>query len=159
MGLLGGRTATTAWTLVLGGLGLGVLLAVGLGGRLQAQTAKAIRLIEPAGFVMTDRAFRRAGMDYLDKAALVREPSWTAFRHATAGRRSVLMTTGANDPRVAPWQSRKMIAALQAAQGGAAPILLRTSASSGHGAGTAMDERIDAGAHIRAFILDQLGIQ
>lgn len=39
VGLLGGRTATTAWTLVLGGLGLGVLLAVGLGGRLTALVA------------------------------------------------------------------------------------------------------------------------
>jgi tRNA (cytidine/uridine-2'-O-)-methyltransferase len=37
-------------------------------------------------------------MDYLDKAALVREPSWTAFRQATAGRRSVLLTTRASLP-------------------------------------------------------------
>ena len=29
------------------------------------------RIIEPAGFVLTDSAFRRAGMDYLDRAALV----------------------------------------------------------------------------------------
>jgi len=58
----------------------------------------ACRIIEPAGFVMTDSAFRRAGMDYLDRAALVREPSWTAFRAATAGRRSVLLTTRATLP-------------------------------------------------------------
>ena len=56
------------------------------------------RIIEPAGFVMSDSAFRRAGMDYLDKAALVREPSWAAFRQATAGRRSVLLTTRASLP-------------------------------------------------------------
>jgi len=56
------------------------------------------RIIEPAGFVMTDSAFRRAGMDYLDRAALVREPSWAAFRVATAGRRSVLLTTRATLP-------------------------------------------------------------
>jgi tRNA (cytidine/uridine-2'-O-)-methyltransferase len=56
------------------------------------------RIIEPAGFVMTDSAFRRAGMDYLDRAALVREPSWTAFRQATAGRRTVLLTTRASLP-------------------------------------------------------------
>jgi tRNA (cytidine/uridine-2'-O-)-methyltransferase len=53
------------------------------------------RVIEPAGFVMTDSAFRRAGMDYLDRAALIREPSWAAYRQATAGRRSVLLTTKA----------------------------------------------------------------
>lgn len=56
------------------------------------------RIIEPAGFVMTDAAFRRAGMDYLDRAALVREPSWAAFRQATAGRRCVLLTTKATLP-------------------------------------------------------------
>ena len=51
------------------------------------------RIIEPAGFVLSDSQFRRAGMDYLDKAALVRDASWTAYRQATAGRRSVLLTT------------------------------------------------------------------
>lgn len=51
------------------------------------------RIIEPAGFVMTEAAFRRAGMDYLDRAALVRDDSWVAFRGATAGRRTVLLTT------------------------------------------------------------------
>jgi tRNA (cytidine/uridine-2'-O-)-methyltransferase len=51
------------------------------------------RIIEPAGFVMTESAFRRAGMDYLDKAALVTDASWSAYRAATAGRRSVLLTT------------------------------------------------------------------
>jgi tRNA (cytidine/uridine-2'-O-)-methyltransferase len=54
------------------------------------------RIIEPAGFIMSDSQFRRAGMDYLEKAKLIREPSWAAFRQATAGRRSVLMTTRAS---------------------------------------------------------------
>jgi tRNA (cytidine/uridine-2'-O-)-methyltransferase len=58
------------------------------------------RIIEPAGFVMTDSAFRRAGMDYLEKAALVTDASWIAFRGATAGRRSVLLTTTASLPYV-----------------------------------------------------------
>ena len=56
------------------------------------------RIIEPAGFVLSDSQFRRAGMDYLDKAALVRDPSWGAYREATAGRRSVLLTTRATLP-------------------------------------------------------------
>lgn len=54
------------------------------------------RIIEPAGFIMSDSQFRRAGMDYLEKARLIRETSWAAFRQATAGRRSVLMTTRAS---------------------------------------------------------------
>ncbi|WP_421694143.1 tRNA (cytidine(34)-2'-O)-methyltransferase [Aestuariivirga sp.] len=56
------------------------------------------RIIEPAGFVSGDSQFRRAGMDYLKKASLVRDASWTAFREATAGRRSVLITTRATQP-------------------------------------------------------------
>lgn len=56
------------------------------------------RIIEPAGFVMSDSQFRRAGLDYLDKASLVRDPSWEAYRQQTAGRRSVLLTTKATLP-------------------------------------------------------------
>ena len=46
---------------------------------------------------------------------------------------AVLFMTGANDPRVAPYHSRKMTARLQAATSSDAPILLRTSANTGHG--------------------------
>lgn len=56
------------------------------------------RIIEPAGFVMSEASFRRAGMDYLDRAALVSEPSWEAFRAATSGRRTVLLTTRSSLP-------------------------------------------------------------
>ncbi len=54
-------------------------------------------IIEPAGFPTSDRAFRRAGMDYLDAVTIVRHPSWGAFedwRHAQASR-LVLFTTAA----------------------------------------------------------------
>jgi tRNA (cytidine/uridine-2'-O-)-methyltransferase len=36
-------------------------------------------IIEPAGFVSSDRAFRRAGMDYIDQVKLVRHAAWTVF--------------------------------------------------------------------------------
>jgi tRNA (cytidine/uridine-2'-O-)-methyltransferase len=36
-------------------------------------------IIGPAGFPTSDRAFRRAGMDYLDAVAIMRHISWTAF--------------------------------------------------------------------------------
>jgi tRNA (cytidine/uridine-2'-O-)-methyltransferase len=36
-------------------------------------------IIEPAGFPSSDRAFRRAGMDYLDRVALTRHASWSEF--------------------------------------------------------------------------------
>jgi tRNA (cytidine/uridine-2'-O-)-methyltransferase len=54
-------------------------------------------IIEPAGFPSSDRAFRRAGMDYLDAVTIVRHASWsefTAWRHAQRCR-LVLFTTGA----------------------------------------------------------------
>lgn len=57
-------------------------------------------IIEPAGFPVTDRAFRRAGMDYLDQVELRRHASWTAFEgwRRDAGRRLVLLSTKASLP-------------------------------------------------------------
>ena len=71
---------------------------------------------------------------------------------------AVLLTTGASDGRVAPYQSRKMAARLQAATSSKNPVLLRTEASAGHGIGTALATRIDEQADIYAFLIDQLGI-
>jgi tRNA (cytidine/uridine-2'-O-)-methyltransferase len=64
--------------------------------RMAACFGLKVRIIEPAGFVMTDSALRRAGLDYLDRAAIVSDASWNAFREATAGRRIVLITTKAD---------------------------------------------------------------
>ncbi len=52
-------------------------------------------LIGPAGFPVSDRAFRRAGMDYLDAVALIRHVSWEEFEswRRAAGHRLVLLTT------------------------------------------------------------------
>jgi tRNA (cytidine/uridine-2'-O-)-methyltransferase len=65
--------------------------------RLCACLGVEAHLIEPAGFPSTDRAFRRAGMDYIDQVTLVRHVSWTAFDdfRRRAGRRLVLFTTHA----------------------------------------------------------------
>jgi tRNA (cytidine/uridine-2'-O-)-methyltransferase len=54
-------------------------------------------IIEPAGFPVSDRHFRRSGMDYLDHVAIERHISWQAFsqwRRAN-GKRLVLLTTKA----------------------------------------------------------------
>ncbi len=52
-------------------------------------------IIEPAGFPVSDRHFRRAGMDYLDLCDIARHVSWRAFDEArrAEGRRLVLLTT------------------------------------------------------------------
>ena len=47
--------------------------------RLCACLDVAAHIIEPAGFPVSDRAFRRAGMDYLDQVRLTRHVSWTKF--------------------------------------------------------------------------------
>jgi tRNA (cytidine/uridine-2'-O-)-methyltransferase len=47
--------------------------------RLCACLGVEAHMIGPTGFPSTDRAFRRAGMDYLDQVALTRHISWTAF--------------------------------------------------------------------------------
>src|SRR5262252_5587034 len=63
--------------------------------RLCACLDVAAHIIEPAGFAVTDSAFRRAGMDYLDEVRLTRHISWAHFedwRHQ-AGLRLVLFTT------------------------------------------------------------------
>ena len=39
----------------------------------------AVHIIEPAGFPMSDRLFRRAGMDYIDHVRLTRHDSWSHF--------------------------------------------------------------------------------
>ena len=55
-------------------------------------------IIEPAGFPVTDRAFRRAGMDYLDQVRIERHISFAAFDawRRAEGLRLVLMTTAAD---------------------------------------------------------------
>ncbi|MEZ5873151.1 MAG: tRNA (cytidine(34)-2'-O)-methyltransferase [Nitratireductor sp.] len=68
--------------------------------RLAACTATTLHVIEPAGFRMDDTALRRAGMDYLDLAAIVRHVDWQAFSswRRAERRRLILMTTKAADP-------------------------------------------------------------
>jgi prolyl oligopeptidase len=72
---------------------------------------------------------------------------------------AVLFLTGANDPRVDPMHSRKMTARLQAAAGPTGTILLRTSASSGHGFGTSLSEAIEQEVDVYAFLFHQLGVE
>jgi tRNA (cytidine/uridine-2'-O-)-methyltransferase len=47
--------------------------------RLAACLGVEAHIIEPAGFPVSDRAFRRAGMDYLDHVTVVRHQDWAAF--------------------------------------------------------------------------------
>ncbi|NQU58117.1 MAG: tRNA (cytidine(34)-2'-O)-methyltransferase [Rhodospirillales bacterium] len=57
----------------------------------------AVDIIEPCGFVFSDRQLKRAGMDYLQEADLTRHSSWAAFSRVTFGgsARLVLLSTKA----------------------------------------------------------------
>lgn len=68
--------------------------------RLCACFGLPLTIIEPAGFVWSDSALRRAGMDYLAQADIRRAADWAAFRADKAGRRLVLLTTKAALPHV-----------------------------------------------------------
>ena len=62
--------------------------------RLGACLGVGIDMIEPCGFLLSDRNFRRAGMDYLAKADIVRHASWARFRDGRPHR-----PPGASDHR------------------------------------------------------------
>jgi tRNA (cytidine/uridine-2'-O-)-methyltransferase len=66
--------------------------------RLAACLGVEAHIIGPAGFPVSDRAFRRAGMDYLDQVAIMRHTGWQAFEawRAAAGARLILLTTTAH---------------------------------------------------------------
>jgi tRNA (cytidine/uridine-2'-O-)-methyltransferase len=65
--------------------------------RMAACLGLTVDVIEPAGFDLSDRALRRAGLDYAEKAVLVRHLDWSAFDawRRQSGRRLVLATTRA----------------------------------------------------------------
>jgi len=71
---------------------------------------------------------------------------------------AVLLTSGENDGRVDPYESRKMAARLQAASSSGQPVLLRISMDTGHGQGTPLKTRVEEEADIYAFLMAQLGM-
>src|ERR1700724_3328611 len=65
--------------------------------RLCACLGVEAHIIAPAGFPTSDRAFRRAGMDYLDAVSIMRHASWPEFEtwRRDQGSRLAPFTTGA----------------------------------------------------------------
>ena len=62
--------------------------------RLSACFGVGVDIIEPCGFVFSDKRMRRAGMDYADHVAIVRHVDWNAFT-ATKPRRIILLSSKA----------------------------------------------------------------
>jgi prolyl oligopeptidase len=69
---------------------------------------------------------------------------------------ATLVTTGDHDDRVYPAHSFKYTAALQAAQSGTNPILIRVETRAGHGAGMPLSKRIEATVDQYAFLVREL---
>ncbi len=82
-----------------------------------------------------------------------------AYQHVKDGVKypAWLLTTGLQDPRVAPWEAAKMAARLQAANG-PNPVLLRIEEQAGHGLGTTRTTRDAEEADIAAFIFWRAGV-
>lgn len=63
--------------------------------RMAACLSLAVDIVEPAAFDVSDRHFRRAGMDYLERAAIARHDGFATFEswRRSAGRRLILAET------------------------------------------------------------------
>ena len=87
--------------------------------------------------------------------------AYSPYHHVVDGTRypAILMATGLHDGRVAPWQSRKMIARLQAASAPGSKIYLTVSSDSGHGHGSSLSVRTNQRADTYSFLFDQLGLK
>ena len=70
---------------------------------------------------------------------------------------AVIVTTGANDPRVDAWMPGKLAARLQAANPNGKPVLLRVDFDAGHGIGSNMGQALDETADVWSFFLWQMG--
>ncbi|MER8747862.1 tRNA (cytidine(34)-2'-O)-methyltransferase [Mesorhizobium sp. M1050] len=68
--------------------------------RFAACLGLGVDIIEPAGFPLSDKTLKRAGMDYLEMAALTRHVDWHAFEdwRKASERRLVLLSTKATTP-------------------------------------------------------------
>lgn len=71
---------------------------------------------------------------------------------------ATLIYTADHDDRVVPSHSFKFAAAMQAAQGGPEPVLIRIDTKAGHGAGKPTAKRIEEWTDLWAFAVDQLGM-
>ena len=71
----------------------------------------------------------------------------------------MLVTTADTDDRVVPGHSFKYTAAIQEAQAGEAPVLIRIETRSGHGSGASTDMVINSYSDQWAFLVDNLNMQ
>jgi prolyl oligopeptidase len=86
--------------------------------------------------------------------------AYSPYHNVKPGTRypAVLATSADHDDRVVPGHTFKYVAALQAAQAGPAPVLVRIETRAGHGAGKPTDKSIREAADMWSFLLKNLGM-
>ena len=97
----------------------------------------------------------------LTKAGFDNLYATSAVQHVEPGGNypAVMLTTGANDPRVDPWQAAKMAATLQADSGSGKPVLLRVDYAGGHGLiGATKAQGAELAADEYSFLLWNMGV-
>lgn len=84
--------------------------------------------------------------------------AYSPYYHVTKDTHypSVLLETAVNDPRVAPWQSRKFAAALQSATTSDNPVLLLTRMNGGHGVTASFSQRMGNTVALMTFFAHEL---
>jgi prolyl oligopeptidase len=124
----------------------------------------------PAVGVMDMLRFHRftAGRFWVDDYGSADDPeefkallAYSPYHNVKPGTQypAVLVTTADTDDRVVPGHSFKYAAAIQAAQAGKAPVLIRIETRAGHGAGVPTDKIIQDYADRWAFLVDNLDMQ
>jgi prolyl oligopeptidase len=85
----------------------------------------------------------------------------SAYAHVKDGTRypAVMLIAGSNDPRVAPWESAKMTARLQASTTSGKPVLLRLDYEAGHGVGSTKTQVERELADEWSFLFWQFGVE
>jgi prolyl oligopeptidase len=98
--------------------------------------------------------------DVADSAQFAAMYAYSPYHHVKQGTAypAVLLQTAANDARVAPWQSRKFAAALQAATSSERPVLLLTQTSGGHGVDAPFAQRVGQATLAFTFFAHELGL-
>lgn len=86
--------------------------------------------------------------------------AYSPLQHVRPGTAypAVLLITGENDPRVAPWQSYKFAATLQKANASPRPILLITRRGEGHGVTSSFSQRVSKTGAELSFFAEELGL-
>jgi prolyl oligopeptidase len=127
----------------------------------------AVALIRVGDSNATRSEFMESGPANIPEFGTITDPDgfkglleMDAYQHVKDGTKypAVMLTTGATDPRVAPWEAGKMAARLQAATASGKPVILRVETDAGHGLGSTRAQRDQESADTYAFILWQTSV-